>query len=563
MIRRFLFLCAASFLIWSCSGGEDKPQTDAGDNSKIFRYNSTEPITSLDPAFAKNQANIWAVTQLFGGLFELSSDLHEHPAIVDTWDISSDQLTYTFKLRKGVLFHDDDCFPNGKGREVTADDFVYSFKRILAEETRSPGAWVFNDKVLKDKKGNISDTCFKAVDPYTLRIYLDAPFPPFLQILAMPYCYVVPKEGIEKYGRDFARHPVGTGPFRLKSWDESNSLIMVKSPSYWRKDPSHNSLPYLDAVQVSFISDKNQEFLTFQQGKLDFISGIDANTIEQILKKDGSVREEIDQKFTVQKMPYLNTEYLGFQMDVSKYENKKHPFLDGRVRKALSYAINRDELVSFLRNNLGTPARNGFVPAALPSFDEGKVKGYDYNPEEAQKLLKEAGYPDGKGFPEVTLYTTPPYKEMAETLQKQWSSILNVNFKIEINNFAAHQDMVENGKVHFFRGSWLGDYPDEENFLACFYSKKMPPSGPNKTRFNNAEFDRLYEVVHQEKDGWKRHEMYYKMDQLVMNESPVIVLYYDEVLRLMQKNITGLEPDGMNMLRLERVNISKPAEAAQ
>ncbi|MCS6833667.1 MAG: ABC transporter substrate-binding protein, partial [Flammeovirgaceae bacterium] len=214
------------------------------------------------------------------------------------------------------------------------------------------------------------------------------------------------------------------------------------------------------------------------------------------------------------------------------------------------------EIVSFLRNNLGKPGTNGFVPPALPSFEDGKVKGYNYDPEKAKKLLKDAGFGENNKFPEITLNTTPHRKELAELLQKQWSQTLGIKVNIEINNFAAHQDIMVKGGAKFFSAAWIADYPDEENFLACFYSKNLTPNGFNYTGYKNPEFDKIYEKVHQEKDGFKRHEIYQKLDQMVMNECAIIVLYYDEVLRLHQKGIVNLPPSRMNHLNLERVDIA-------
>ncbi|MDO1446079.1 ABC transporter substrate-binding protein [Rhodocytophaga aerolata] len=560
MLRQFTVLFALVALLSSCGGDSDKRENNEA--KKVFRYNQAEGLTSLDPAFARNQANIWAANQIYNGLFELDHHLNVVPCLVDTWNASEDNKTYTFHIRKGIHFHDSEVFPDGKGRELKAEDFVYSFKRILDPATSSTGAWIFNDKILKNVDGSVSDTSFKAVDDYTLKIYLNKPFPPILQILSMPYTYVVPKEAVEKYGKDFRTKPVGTGPFTFKQWTENESLTLLRNNNYWRKDASGNNLPYLDAVQVSFISDKNQAFRTFEQGKLDFVSGIEEASRDLVLNRDGSVKKEFAAKYQVSKVPYLNTEYLGFQMDPSLYKDKKHPFLDRRVRQAMNYAINKVELVGFLRNKLGIPGVSGMVPVVLPSFDSTKVKGYTYNLEKAQQLLKEAGYPQGKGFPEVTLNSNNLHNELCEYLQKQWSS-LGINVKIDINNNSTHQELVDNGRVHLFRASWLGDYPDAENYLSMFYSKNMSPAGPNKTRFKNEKFDELFEKAQVvDNDPFDRYEMYNLMDQIVMTEAPVIVLYYDEVLRMAQPNVTGLEANPMNNLSLERVDFKSTVTTA-
>jgi peptide/nickel transport system substrate-binding protein len=554
MLKKFTILLVTIILISSCSKksheGEDKG------NKKVFRYNQAEGLNSLDPAFARIQANVWATNQLFNGLFELDKELSVIPALAETWNISEDGKTYTIKIKEDVYFHDNEAFPEGKGREVVAEDFVYSFKRIIDPKTASTGAWIFNDKVLTNTDGSIVDTCFKALDKYTFQIHLNKSYSPFLQILSMPYTYVVPKEAVDKYGKDFSRKPVGTGPFTFKQWTENESLTLLKNQNYWRKDASGKALPYLDAVQVSFIADKNQAFLTFQQGKLEMVSGIEEGSRDLILNRDGSLKKEFTSQFQAEKVPYLNTEYLAFQLDPNLYKDKKHPFLDKRVRQAMNYGINRGELVSFLRNRLGLPGVSGVVPVAMPSYDSTKVKGYTYDVTKAQKLLKEAGYAQGKGFPEVTLYCNPLHNELLQYLQKQWAN-LGIKVKIEITTQATLQEMVDNGKVNFWRASWIGDYPDAENYLATFYSKNFAPAGPNRSHFKNASFDALYDKAQREADPFKRYEMYQVMDQLIMVEAPVIVLYYDEGVQLKQNYISGLDANPMNNLTLEKVDFKE------
>ena len=549
MIRIFTIFVFSLFLFGACTN--TKTGSDSAENHKVFVYNHADGLSSLDPAFARNQANIWATTQLFNGLFELSDELYTVPSLVETWEVSQDGKVYTFGIKKeGIKFHDSEVFENGKGRNLTAEDFVYSFKRILDPSTASTGAWIFNDKVKKNEDGSIADDWVIAIDDHTLQISLEKPFGPFLEILAMPYTYVVPKEAIEKYGKDFRVHPVGTGPFTLDSWDEGNSLVLRKNDSYWRSDENGELLPYLDAVQVSFIADKNQELLTFQQDKLDFMTGIEASSVDAILDEDGKLKPELAGKFVVQKQPYLNTQYIGFQMDQVE---EGHPFADKRVRQALNYAIDREEMVSYLLNNLGTPGTAGIIPPAAAAFDAEKVVGYSYDPKQAATLLKEAGYGEGNDFPPIQLYTTIHSKPFVEYLQKQWAEV-GINVEIVINPVPNHQELIDNGKVDFFRASWQGDYPDAENYLAMFYSKNISPAGPNKTHFKNDTFDRLYEEARQEQDGFKRFDIYQEMDKILIEEAPMIVLFYDEVLRLTQNDVVGLDPNPMNVLKLERAD---------
>ena len=217
------FGCKFAFVLFILHACKDKKQDK---QYKIFKYNQDSDISSLDPAFARNQGNIWAINQLFNGLVDLDKSLKIVPSIAESWQISEDGKIYTFKIRRGVFFHDSEVFAEGQGREVTANDFVFSYNRIISRKTASPGAWIFNDKVLKVNDSTFSDTCFKALDNFTLRIHLQKSFPPFLQILTMPFACVVPKESIDKWGKEFRNHPVGTGPFKFKVWEEKSALIV-------------------------------------------------------------------------------------------------------------------------------------------------------------------------------------------------------------------------------------------------------------------------------------------------------------------------------------------------
>ena len=557
-LARWASLSAKPFGFWLAAlvlAGCHDAARPAADERRVFRYNQPEALSSLDPAFARNQANSWAVSQLFNGLMELDSTLLPVPALARRYSISPDGRTYTFVLRPGVRFHDSNVFAGGKGREVKAQDFAYSFKRILDPGTASSGGWIFRGKVLEKPDGSISDTAFVAANDSTLRIHLKEPFIPFLGILTMPYAYVVPHEAVEKYGKDFREHPVGTGPFRFKLWDEGNVLLYERNPDYWRADRQGHKLPYLDAVAVSFLPDRKTEFLTFMQGKLDFLSGIRAGSRDLIMHPDGTIREDFKGKFTVQKAPYLNTEYLGFQLDsanlIGEQAAQGRALRDKRVRQALNYALNKPEMLAYLLNRVGHAGTSGFVPTALPSFSEKEVPGYTYQPQKARQLLRAAGYGSQRPL-KLRLSTVLERKEIGEYLQKQWANV-GVQVQIDINQSAAQQDLVDNGRVAFFAKSWLGDYPDAENYLALFYSPNFSPAGPDKTHFKNAAYDKLYDEARRTQDVAKRTALYQAMDRIVVEESPVISLYYDEVVRLTQNNVRGLTPNPMNQLLLERV----------
>ena len=495
------------------------------DEFTIFKYNESATIATLDPTFAKDQATIWATNQLFNGLVQLDHDLNVKPSVAKSWDISSDALSYTFNLRNNVFFHDHELFENGKGRMVTASDFEYSFNRLLDKDVASPGAWVL---------GNVAS--FLALNDSNFTIKLQKPFPAFLSILSMQYCSVVPKEIID--GSDFNRNPIGTGPFKFQLWEDGVKLVFRKNPSYFEKE-GEEQLPYLDAVAITFIKDKQSAFLQFIQGNLDFISGIDASYKDEILTQNGELQTKYKDIVNLQSQPYLNTEYLGFLMD--------NP-LPLEIRQAINYGFDRVKMLKYLRNNIGTPAVNGFVPMGLPSFNSA-LNGYSYNPEKAKALIANSNF-DTKQ--EIVLSTTSSYLDLCEYIQNSLQEI-GLNIRVEVNPPSTHRQMVATSKLNFFRGSWIADYSDAENYLSLFYSKNFCPNGPNYTHFKSVEFDALYEKALSETHIETRHVYYQEMDKLIIDSAVIVPLYYDRVLHFSQNNISGFDSNAMNLLDLKRV----------
>lgn len=521
------------------------------ENKKVFRYNESEGITSLDPAYCRNIENIWACNHLYNGLVQMDSELHVQPAIAKSWEISEDGRTYTFHLNTNVQFHDHELFKDGKGRNVIAQDFVYSFNRILDEKVASPGKWIFNNI---DFTAEHNFKAFEAINDSTLNIYLTQYSPPFLGILTMQYCSVVAKEIVEHYKYDYRTNPTGTGPFKFKIWDEDGKMVFLKNENYFEKDEKGVQLPYIDGVAITFVKDEEMEFLNFLNGDLDFISGREGGNKDEIFNSEGSLKKEYQDKITMLTHPYLNTEYLGFLVDEDLAIVNSSPLSKKLVRQAINYGFDRVQMISYLRKNIGTPATAGFIPKGLPSFNADLVKGYDYNPEKAKELLFAAGFPDGKGLPEITLYTTANYMDLCVFIQRQLTEI-GIRTKVDINPAGTHRELVARSKLNFFRKSWIADYPDAENYLALFYSKNFTPHGPNYTHFKNFQFDKLYEMAQLETNDSTRYHYYREMDKILIEEAPVVPLYYDEVVRLIQKNVVNLGINPVNLLTLKTVKI--------
>ena len=507
---------------------------------QVFHYNQSAGISSLDPAFARDQSGIWPCHQLYSSILQLDDSLHIRPCIATSWDISDDGLTYTFHLRRDVWFHADACFRDST-RLLTASDIVYSFHRLQDPKTASPGAWVFNGRVDAHEP-------FSAPDDSTFVMKLAHPFLPMLGILTMQYCSIVPHEAVEKYGLDFRSHPVGTGPFRLKLWREGSAMILVRNDRYFEQE-GEEQLPYIKGIRISFMNSKKTEFVAFRQHKLDFISGIDASFQDEVIDENGNLRKELTTAFDLTKTPYLNTEYLGFLM----LPDSTNALSDLRLRQAINYGFDRSELIRYLRNGIGRSAESGFTPPGLPSFD-GNIEGYHYDPEHARALLREAGHLNGTGIPQLTLYTNETYKEMGLMLSKQLDKI-GLHLKVEVTEPAILREWMSQGKVAFFRGSWIADYPDAESYFTVFYSKNSSP--PNYTHFHNPDYDHIYERALNEKNDSARYDLYHEMERIIIRDAPIVPLYYDEVVRFTQKRVKGLSSNGLNLLDLKRVRLSR------
>ncbi|OQP59475.1 ABC transporter substrate-binding protein [Niastella vici] len=516
-------------------------------DKQVFHYNEATGIATLDPAFAKNQSIIWAVHQLYNTLVETNDALAIVPSLAYRWEVSADRKVYTFHLRPGVFFHDNEAFPKGKGRALTAYDVEYSFNRIIDPATASSGAWIFNDRV-DDRLG------FKALNDSTFRLTLKTPFAPILGLLSMQYCSVVPKEVVTKYGPDFRNHPCGTGPFKFTAWEEGQAMILQKNEHYFERDSTGRSLPYLDGIKITFFDSKATEFLLFQQGKLDFINDIDPSFKDEILTKKGQLRKDWQGRIILSKHSYLNTEYLGILVDKDNPQVNNSPLRLKEVRQAINYGFDRRKMIMYLYNSKGMPAESGFIPAGLPSFDSAVVKGYTYNPAKTRALLKTAGFPDGEGLPEIKLLTIATYSDIASFIARQLEES-GIKIQVEVEPKSLLLEQTAKSEALFFRGSWIADFPEAENYLSVFYSNN--PAPPNYTRYHNPRFDALYEQAMVTENDSLRYKLYQQMDQLVIDDAPVVPLWYDEVIRLVHPNVKQFNTNGLNLLELRRTYLQK------
>ena len=520
----FLIIILFGILLSSC-------EKDSDIENNIFKYNEYSNISSLDPAFSSTLRNIWPVNQIFNGLVQLDKNLEIKGDIASSWTISEDKRTYTFKIRQDVYFHNSELFGKNLTRKVKAKDFEYSFNRLIDNKIASPGFWVFN---------NVKD--FKAINDSIFQIELKKEFDPFLGILSMKYCSVVPHEIVTVLGDKFSKNPIGTGPFKFKKWDENVKLVLSKNKNYFEHDSLGQKLPYLDGIAISFIPDKKSEFMELLSGKLDMVSSPENSIIDQIFDYKGDLNPRFSSNFNLLKSPYLNTEYIGFNIQ----NNIKK---DTLLRYAINSGIDRKKMMQYLRKNIGYPAESGIVPNGLNnSF---YLPRYNYDPDLSKKLI--SIYKSNNDIDEIniTIVSDSQYLDILEFIQSELEKI-GVQVQIEITPPSILRQGKATGKFDAFRASWIADYPHVENYFSLFYSKNHTPKGPNYTFFRDRNFDELYELI-----GNKKSISYEKisndLENIIRRYSPIIPLYYDMSVRIVPKNISGLEANAINQLNLKRV----------
>ncbi len=553
---KYILLLITSIFIISCS----KQQT----SDKIFKYNEAAGIENLDPVMQSNYAAGWPMQQMLEGLVAYTQDMTLVDLIAVNHSISTDGLVYTFNIDRDVYFHDDACFPGGKGRKVIASDFKYCFERLCDSRTKTRGSWLFRDKVngateyinsIKDNKFDVKEiTGIQAPNDSTLVITLIKPFAPFLSILTMQYASVYPKEAVEHYKDNFGYNPVGTGPFKFKRWEVDRELEMIKNENYWRKNKVGNALVYLDGIKVSFIKSSETAFLDFQQGKFDYYDP-SPEVLSQITDESGKLKPEYD--FELVKQPWLNTVYLAVNLDKNMPGGKGSLLADNKkLRQAINYAIDREKLLKFVLKNRGHVGEIGPIPLGMPGFSR-QTKGYTCDKVKAKQLLSEAGYPDGKGLSlKLTVSNVETQKLIGETVQAQLKDI-GIDVSLDFIQGSTLLSSQVGGELSFWRGNWGADYFDPENFMALLYSKNFTPNGPNYTHYGTPQTDSLYDLAMKLTDFNTRAKLYNEMENLVMEDSPWIILYYNEIIYLKQKRVKGMYIDGLNTMILKWTRVSE------
>ncbi|MFA7613759.1 MAG: ABC transporter substrate-binding protein, partial [Candidatus Caldatribacteriota bacterium] len=405
--------------------------------SKEHRYDvrelnliSPEKIAGFDPIHASDRYSGLEVGKVYEGLFEFHPLKRPYELIPNLAEslpsISKDGLTYTFKIKQGVLFHDSPAFPEGKGRELTASDFIYSLKRLADPKLQAKGWWLFDQKIKglnewRTKYASAEATNYdeaieglKLIDKYTFQIRLNKAYPQLLYALAMPYSYVVAHEAVTHFGNEFLNHPVGTGPFILPKYDQSNRIVYERNPTFRDKFyPSEGEegddrkglladagkkLPLVERIVVNVVVESQPKWFGFQKAKFDLLE-MDDTQIDQSLTKEKTLKLEYrNLGMRLISSPQLDITFFAFNHEDKTFKNEK-------VRRAMSLAYDRQTANELFYRGTGIIAQS-IIPPELKGYSKDLKNPYvEYNLEQARKLLAEAGFPEGKGLPEITVQT--------------------------------------------------------------------------------------------------------------------------------------------------------------
>ncbi len=534
----------------------------------IYRSNEVGEMSSLDPVKINDVTSSHVAGNIYDKLVTFNANLELEPEVAKRWEVSSDGRVYTYHLRSDVWFHDDPCFPNGKGRRLTASDVRYSFTRICDFRTGTKNFDYFRNKVVgatayfeatqrahehggEPRPAEVAG--FEVVNDTTFRIHLERAFGPFENYVAIVGMGIHPREAVERYGKDFFKHPVGSGPFRFERWEPDRKLVLVRNHRYWRHDEHGNQLPFLDGVRFTFVKDDKVQLLEFASGKLEESYRIPNEFFPDIVDTSKRLRGEWS-RFKLLHVPALSTQFYGF-LCIDPI------FRDVRIRKAFNMAVDRQRIIRYvLRGQAAGPAEHGLVPSSMPGYDYQSVVGYRYDPSTARALLAQAGYPDGKGLGPITLQLNAGggrNAQIAEVIQGMLEENLNVRIQLEQVEFAQHLQKIDQGQTHFFRLGWVADYPDPETFLNLYYGALVPKgagiSPINSTRFVNAQYDALFEQAITTTNRAERMRLYREAEQVAVNQAPMLLIFHDEDFRLIQPYVRDYPNNAMDKLMLHGV----------
>lgn len=486
---------------------------------------AADPPT-LDPAFMTDTTSGQVAEHIFDGLVEYDEEMNIVGSLAKDWEISDDGLVWTFNLHEGVKFHN--------GREMTAEDVVYSFTRILLPETKSPRAWIFDyvqgaQAVKEGAKDQV--TGFQALDNTTFQITLKEAFTPFLNHLAMNNATVVPKEEVERYGEDFTSHPMGTGPFKFVEWRHDDHVSLEVFDDYFA------GRPYLDKIEFRIIPDDAAAFSEYEQGNIYDLIDLPEGQLDRVLNTD-EFKEELIKKAR------LGLYYIGMN-------TQKEPFTNKKVRQAINHAVNKQQIADVLRQG-SVNAANVIIPPNMPNYDSGEAKGLEYNLEKAQALMAEAGYPNGIDQEIELAYNTDRGHQMiAEAVQADLKKI-GINVKLVNMDWGVYITKLDNGDTEMYRLGWISS-PDPDSFLYVLLNSANFGPGGNSSFYHNPKLDQLTNDARVMANGPERMKLYQEAEQIALEDAPWIPIYHYNNIILRKPFLEGYRVNPAGVMRFTEV----------
>jgi ABC-type transport system substrate-binding protein len=488
----YLTIALVLALFYGC-----QPSSDNKLNDYLYLRLPTNP-TTLDPALITDVMGGAIAAKIFNGLVRFNDNIDIVPDIAESWRISNDHRTYTFKLRNDATF--------SNGRQVTARDFQYSFERVLSPGTKAPITWVLDRikgarDVIAGRTTHASG--IRVIDDRTLELTLEKPFGPFLSLLGMSAAYVIPREAVAQFGQDFGSHPVGSGPYVLAEWLHGQNLTLFARDAYFE------GRPHLKGIVYRVIPEDLTAVMEFETGGLDALQ-IPASEYRRYTS-DPKWRGQVAGR------PGLNCYYLGLN-------NQRAPFNDIRVRQAVNLAIDRRRLLETVFENRGILA-SGPIPPPLWKFGMGPkdTDGYNYEPERAKRMIREAGM-EGKRI-KIYISAEPEVLDILEVIQ-QYLARAGLIAEIVQLDWSAYKEALNKGEADAFWLSWWADYPDPENFFfPMFHSSNAGPAG-NRTWHKDREFDRLIEQAQSTANERTRFTLYQQANRHIVKNAPWVFMWH-------------------------------------
>jgi oligopeptide transport system substrate-binding protein len=544
-----------SWLLVSCGEGDAVQQELIAKGGKNyggeFKFSSPERITNLFPLGSQDAYSQRITRQIFETLLKLDLQTMEvQPGLAESYKVNESATVFTFKIRKGVFFHEDDCLGGAK-REMNVKDVKFSLDFAcsgLKENkfgqqllNRVKGASAFRNKTnVKFDEAGVSG--IKIIDAQTLQIELEESFVGFDKILTMTNLGIFPKEAFDTYGNQIINHPIGTGPFKLDKID-NNGIVLKRNNNYWRKDEFGNQLPFLDKVIMSYVKDKKSELQAFSNQSIDIVFDIPGDQIEYLLGSLKDAQNGKNVKHQVESKSSFSINYVGFNCASPEFNNPQ-------IRKAFNYAINRRVIIDDWMNGDGYPANFGFVPS-MADFSNAQIKDIINDDEKARQLLKQNGFPGGKGFPVVDFYVNASKgsttHKMCLGIANELKTVLGITLNVKLCTLQEQEQAISNGSAKMWRSGWIADYPDAESFLNLFYwdEASILSNYSNSFNFKNAQFNSTLLLAQKEPELNKRNLLYEKCSQIIVDESPVIPIVNDDFIVMVNKRIRNFKTNEM------------------